>query len=124
MPPPWPSAAIETARQAAERRVAEQSAYSEPPAACRGAGDAAGGRSTRPATTAISVHPGDRVVLIVENDLAFARVLLDTAREKGFKGIVTTQGATALSLVSELRPSRSCSTSSCPTSRAGACSRA
>ncbi|MEO5676889.1 MAG: response regulator, partial [Usitatibacter sp.] len=52
-----------------------------------------------------SVHPGDRVVLIVENDLAFARVLLEASREQGFKGIVTTQGTTALSMVSEYHPS-------------------
>ena len=38
------------------------------------------------------VEPGDDVVLIVENDLAFARFLLDTSREQGFKGIVTSQG--------------------------------
>ncbi|MEP7261460.1 MAG: response regulator, partial [Usitatibacter sp.] len=42
--------------------------------------------------------------LIVENDLAFARVLLDAAREQGFKGIVTSQGTTALSLVGQFRP--------------------
>ena len=30
------------------------------------------------------------VLLIVENDLAFARFLLDAARARGFKGIVTT----------------------------------
>src|SRR5262249_52180823 len=34
------------------------------------------------------VEHGDDVVLIVENDLGFARFLLDTAREHGFKGIV------------------------------------
>ena len=33
------------------------------------------------------------VLLIVENDLAFARFLLDAAREKGFKGLVTSLGA-------------------------------
>jgi CheY-like chemotaxis protein len=52
-----------------------------------------------------SIHPGDRVVLIVENDLSFARVLLESARSQGFKGIVTTQGTSALSMVNEFRPS-------------------
>ena len=33
-----------------------------------------------------SIRAGDKVLLIVENDLRFARFLLDTAREKGFKG--------------------------------------
>ena len=47
----------------------------------------------------------DRVLLIVENDLAFARFLLDAAREKGFKGIVTSLGASALALATEYKPS-------------------
>jgi signal transduction histidine kinase/HAMP domain-containing protein/DNA-binding response OmpR family regulator len=45
------------------------------------------------------------VLLIVENDLAFARFLLDAAREKGFKGIVTSSGVSALALASEYKPS-------------------
>ncbi len=45
------------------------------------------------------------VLLIVENDLAFARFLLDAAREKGFKGIVTSMGVSALALASEYNPS-------------------
>jgi signal transduction histidine kinase/HAMP domain-containing protein/CheY-like chemotaxis protein len=52
-----------------------------------------------------SIRPNDRVVLIVENDLAFARFLLDAAREKGFKGIVTSLGASALALTMEYKPS-------------------
>jgi len=51
-----------------------------------------------------SIQPGDRVLLIVENDLAFARVLLDCAREKGFKGLVTTLAAGALSLTRDFEP--------------------
>jgi len=50
------------------------------------------------------IQPGDRVLLIVENDLAFARFLLDAAREKGFKGLVTTLGTGALSLTREFEP--------------------
>jgi CheY-like chemotaxis protein len=52
-----------------------------------------------------AIHPGDRVVLIVENDLSFARVLLESARAQGFKGIVTSQGTAALSMVNEFHPS-------------------
>ena len=48
-----------------------------------------------------SIQLGDSVILIVENDLAFARFLLDTAREKGFKGIVTSMGVSALTLAYE-----------------------
>jgi HAMP domain-containing protein/signal transduction histidine kinase/DNA-binding response OmpR family regulator len=46
----------------------------------------------------------DSVLLIVENDLGFARVLLETAREKGFKGLVTSLGAAALAMVNEYKP--------------------
>jgi CheY-like chemotaxis protein len=52
-----------------------------------------------------SIHQGDQVLLIVENDLAFARFLLDAARAKGFKGLVTTMGAGALTLASQHKPS-------------------
>jgi HAMP domain-containing protein/signal transduction histidine kinase/DNA-binding response OmpR family regulator len=52
-----------------------------------------------------NIRQGDRVLLIVENDLAFARFLLDAARAKGFKGLVTTLGAAALNLVNQYRPS-------------------
>jgi hypothetical protein len=48
-----------------------------------------------------SIRQNDRVLLIVENDLAFAGLLLDAAREKGFKGIVTSLGAAALALATE-----------------------
>jgi HAMP domain-containing protein/CheY-like chemotaxis protein/signal transduction histidine kinase len=48
---------------------------------------------------------GAPVLLIVENDLAFARFLLDAAREKGFKGIVTSLGVSALALAAEYKPS-------------------
>ena len=51
-----------------------------------------------------TIVAGDRVLLIVENDLAFSRFLLDTAREKGFKGLVTSLGATALALAREYKP--------------------
>jgi len=52
-----------------------------------------------------SITLDDTTILIVENDIAFARFLLDTAREKGFKGLVTSLGATALALAHEYQPS-------------------
>jgi CheY-like chemotaxis protein len=51
-----------------------------------------------------NIRAGDRIVLIVENDLRFSRFLLDTARENGFKGLVTSLGATALTLTREFKP--------------------
>jgi HAMP domain-containing protein/CheY-like chemotaxis protein len=50
------------------------------------------------------IDPGDRTVLIVENDANFARVLLGMAREKGFKGIVCLDGDSGLAAAHEYRP--------------------
>jgi HAMP domain-containing protein/signal transduction histidine kinase/CheY-like chemotaxis protein len=50
------------------------------------------------------IRPGDPVLLIVENDLGFARYLLDVAREKGFKGLVTSLGAAALAMTRDYKP--------------------
>ncbi len=51
------------------------------------------------------ISAGDRVLLIVENDLAFARVLLEAARQAGLKGLVSTTGAGALTMTREYHPS-------------------
>ncbi|HEV2883332.1 MAG TPA: response regulator, partial [Pyrinomonadaceae bacterium] len=50
------------------------------------------------------IQSGDRVVLIVEDDISFAGILLDLAREKGFKGLVATNGTVALALALKYRP--------------------
>ena len=50
------------------------------------------------------IVPGDRVMLIVDDDPHYARVLLGLAREKGFKGVVALRGQTALALARELAP--------------------
>jgi len=51
-----------------------------------------------------NLQPGDKVLLIVENDLGFARFLLDLARQRGFKGLVTSLGASALGLTRKYKP--------------------
>ena len=51
-----------------------------------------------------NIRPDQRVVLIVENDLGFARILLDTAHEQGFKVVVCTRGAEAVALVQQVQP--------------------
>jgi CheY-like chemotaxis protein/HAMP domain-containing protein/signal transduction histidine kinase len=51
-----------------------------------------------------SVGPGDRVLLIVEDDPGFARILLDSARERGFKAIVALRGDSGLALAREFKP--------------------
>jgi CheY-like chemotaxis protein len=48
---------------------------------------------------------GDKVLLIVENDLAFARMLADASHDHGFKAIITGFGAAALSLAEQYHPS-------------------
>jgi CheY-like chemotaxis protein len=50
------------------------------------------------------LREGDRVLLIIEDDLKFARIMLGMAREKGFKGVVATRGDTGLALANELQP--------------------
>jgi HAMP domain-containing protein/CheY-like chemotaxis protein/signal transduction histidine kinase len=51
------------------------------------------------------IEAGDRTVLIVEDDISFAGILLDLARDKGFKGLVATSGAMALVLAQKYKPS-------------------
>jgi CheY-like chemotaxis protein/signal transduction histidine kinase/HAMP domain-containing protein len=51
------------------------------------------------------VAPGDPSVLIIEDDDRFAKVVLDYARERNFKGIVTSMGDSALSLARDYLPS-------------------
>ncbi|MFT3859585.1 MAG: HAMP domain-containing protein [Aquabacterium sp.] len=50
------------------------------------------------------IDPGDRVVLIVENDISFAKLMLEAAHEQGFKGVVCTTGASALAMTRECSP--------------------
>jgi CheY-like chemotaxis protein len=51
-----------------------------------------------------AIQPGDRVLLIVENDLPFARFLLEAVRDQGFKGLVTSLGASALAMTRDFKP--------------------
>jgi HAMP domain-containing protein/signal transduction histidine kinase/CheY-like chemotaxis protein len=47
---------------------------------------------------------GEQLLLIVENDVNFARFLLDTAHEHRFKAAVATRGAAAISMARDLKP--------------------
>ncbi|MUL37316.1 HAMP domain-containing protein [Gloeocapsopsis dulcis] len=51
------------------------------------------------------LEPGDRSLLIVEDDLNFARILLDVVRQQGFKGIVATCGDVGLAMARQFQPS-------------------
>ena len=50
------------------------------------------------------IAPGEPSVLIIEDDARFARIVLEYAREKNFKGVVTAQGDSALSLARDYMP--------------------
>jgi CheY-like chemotaxis protein/HAMP domain-containing protein len=50
------------------------------------------------------LEPGDPALLIVEDDPKFAAVLLDIARERGFKGLVSPNGSDALVLARRFKP--------------------
>jgi HAMP domain-containing protein/signal transduction histidine kinase/CheY-like chemotaxis protein len=50
------------------------------------------------------INRGDPVVLIVEDDPRFASVLLNMAREAGFKGLVTAEGSSVVPLARRYRP--------------------
>ena len=50
------------------------------------------------------IREGDRVLLIIEDDVKFARIMVQMAREKGFKALVATRGDTGLSMANEFQP--------------------
>ncbi|MEW6669822.1 MAG: response regulator [Thermodesulfobacteriota bacterium] len=51
-----------------------------------------------------AISTKDKVVLIVEDDPRFARIVLDVARKKGFKGVVTSLGEEVMGLVEKFHP--------------------
>ena len=61
-------------------------------------------QESRPADDRDAIQPSDRVVLIVENDLNFARILLEMAHEKGFLGLIALDGETGITLAHEYKP--------------------
>ena len=50
------------------------------------------------------IETGDKVLLIIEDDPHYARILLGLAREHHFKGIIATKGAVGLALARQFRP--------------------
>jgi CheY-like chemotaxis protein/signal transduction histidine kinase len=51
-----------------------------------------------------NIKPGDRVLLIIEDDEAFGRTLLDMVREHNFRGVVANTGAQGLEFARTLSP--------------------
>jgi CheY-like chemotaxis protein/signal transduction histidine kinase/HAMP domain-containing protein len=52
----------------------------------------------------LDLQPGDTILLIVEDDPHYARVLVDLAHDKGFKVLVAARGAEALELAKQYQP--------------------
>jgi CheY-like chemotaxis protein/signal transduction histidine kinase/HAMP domain-containing protein len=52
----------------------------------------------------LNLEPGDTILLIVEDDPHYARVLVDLARDKGFKVLVAARGSEALDLAKQFQP--------------------
>jgi HAMP domain-containing protein/CheY-like chemotaxis protein/signal transduction histidine kinase len=52
-----------------------------------------------------NLQPDDAILLIVEDDPHYARVLCDLSHDKGFKVLVAARGSEALALAREFRPS-------------------
>jgi HAMP domain-containing protein/signal transduction histidine kinase/DNA-binding response OmpR family regulator len=66
------------------------------------------GLSDRPVETIpddrLEIEPGDATLLIVEDDPHYARVMVDLARDRGFKVLVAMRGADALDLARQYQP--------------------
>ena len=52
----------------------------------------------------LEIQPGDGILLIVEDDPHYARILLDLARDKGFKVLLAMRGDDALDLAKQYQP--------------------
>jgi len=52
----------------------------------------------------MDIQPGDAILLIVEDDPHYARILIDLARDKGFKALLAMRGDDALNLAKQYQP--------------------
>jgi CheY-like chemotaxis protein/signal transduction histidine kinase len=53
----------------------------------------------------LEIEAGDSILLIVEDDPHYARIIMDLARDRGFKVLVAMRGADALELAQQFQPS-------------------
>ncbi|NOT53596.1 MAG: response regulator [Deltaproteobacteria bacterium] len=51
-----------------------------------------------------TLQPEDRVLLIIEDDANFARILLERAKQVGFKGLVALEGMQGLTFAQQFKP--------------------
>lgn len=52
----------------------------------------------------LTITPDDRVILIIEDDTAFAKALLEFTRKKGYKGLVSVRGDLGIDMAVAFRP--------------------
>ena len=52
----------------------------------------------------MDIQAGDAILLIVEDDPHYARILVDLARDKGFKALLAMRGDDALNLAKQYQP--------------------
>lgn len=53
----------------------------------------------------LNITPDDKVILIIEDDTAFAKALLDFTRKKGYKGLVSVRGDLGIEMAIAFKPS-------------------
>src|SRR5207302_2110999 len=50
------------------------------------------------------ITPGDKVLLIIEDDITFARIMVDLAHKQNLKALIALRGSTAIGLAREFKP--------------------
>jgi signal transduction histidine kinase/HAMP domain-containing protein/DNA-binding response OmpR family regulator len=52
----------------------------------------------------LNITTGDKVLLIVDNDIAFAKMMLDKVHQNGIKAVATTKGSDLLDFINQFHP--------------------
>ncbi|OKH55206.1 hypothetical protein NIES2101_04375 [Calothrix sp. HK-06] len=52
-----------------------------------------------------NIQPGEHVLLIIEDDINFARILYDMAQQQGFKSVIAQNGNSGISQARQIKPS-------------------
>ncbi|WMJ71845.1 response regulator [Cytophagaceae bacterium ABcell3] len=81
------------------KKQVQQQAYSEAPVAAAPVYE-----NPEPEAPQVDVRPGDRLILIIEDDKDFAEAVKEVAVNKGFKTMVAHKGRQGLEMVQKYRP--------------------
>ena len=99
LPDKYPAAEVAVPSRAVERAVAARAAGPAAPEEDEALIAESEIQDDRDAIT-----PGDRIVLLIENDLSFGSILIDMAHEKGFKCVAADRGDVGLAMARRYRP--------------------